>query len=86
MSGSGRSLIHTNGVTISHWQGVFNTEDGQQVWFKGRDTSKNGRFIVLRTYFANSETLAWMYGLVCVLEGEFEPSIEVFKSIGYEWI
>ncbi|MGB6672480.1 MAG: hypothetical protein WBE34_08600 [Candidatus Nitrosopolaris sp.] len=25
-SGSGRSFVHNNGITISHWQGVLNTE------------------------------------------------------------
>ena len=28
------------GVTISHWQGVFTTSDGQELLFKGRDMSK----------------------------------------------
>jgi hypothetical protein len=85
-SGSGRSFIHNNGITISHWQGVFNTEDQQEIIFKGRDVSKNGKFVVLRTYFIESETLGWMNGLVCILTGEFDTSIGVFKSTGYELI
>jgi hypothetical protein len=82
--GSGRSFIHTNGITISHWEGVFNTEDEQQLTFKGRDMNKNGKFVVLRTYFTKSEALGWMNGLVCILSGEFEPFIGGFKCTGYE--
>ncbi|MFL6316285.1 MAG: hypothetical protein ACJ73C_06040 [Nitrososphaeraceae archaeon] len=84
-SGSGRSYIHnTGGITISHWEGVFNTEDKEQLTFKGRDVNKNGKFIVLRTYFTKSEALGWMNGLVCILTGEFDTSIGAFKSTGYE--
>jgi hypothetical protein len=57
--GSGSSYIHSDsGVIISHWEGVFDTEDGkEQLTFKGRDVNKNQKFIVLRTYFTKSETL-----------------------------
>ena len=30
VSGSGPSFIHENGVTISHWQGVFTPEEDVQ--------------------------------------------------------
>jgi len=83
-SGSGRSFIHNNGISISHWEGVLNTEDRQELTFKGRDVNKNGKFVVLRTYFTKSEALAWMNGLVCILGGEFETSIGCFKCTGYE--
>jgi hypothetical protein len=46
--------------------------------------NKNGKFIVLRTYFTKSEALGWMNGLVCILTGEFDTSIGEFKSTGYE--
>jgi hypothetical protein len=85
-TGSGRSLIHDNGITISSWQGVFTTEeDGQEVTFKGRDINKNGKFIVLRTYFTGSERVKWIDGLVCILQGEFDVNNNCFKSVGYEW-
>jgi hypothetical protein len=84
--GSGRSFIHNNGITISHWEGALNTEDRQQLKFKGRDMNKDGKFVLLRTYFTKSETLGWMNGLVCILSGEFETSIGAFKSTGYELI
>ena len=84
-SGSGRSFIHSNdGITISHWEGIFNTEDNKHLTFKGRDVNKNGKFIVLRTYFTKSEDSGWLNGLVCILNGEFDASFGAFKSIGYE--
>lgn len=85
--GSGRSFIHNNGITISHWQGGFKTENKkQELTFKGRDVNKNGKFVVLRTYFTKSETLGWMDALVCILIGQFEISAGVFKGTGYELI
>lgn len=84
--GSGNSIKGKNGVTISHWQGVFTTIDGQELSFKGRDMSKNNKFVVLRTYFTNSGKLSWMNGLICILEGEFNPNTSEFRSIGYEWV
>jgi hypothetical protein len=84
-SGSGSSYTHSNsGITISHWEGVFDTEDKEQLTFKGRDMNKNEKFIVLRTYFTKSETLGWINGLVCILSGEFDVTMGVFKSAGYE--
>src|SRR5919197_5756257 len=84
-SGSGRSYIHNNSsITISHWEGVFDTEDKEQLTFKGQDMNKNGKFVVLRTFFTNSKALGWINGLVCILNGEFDASIGIFKSTGYE--
>jgi hypothetical protein len=84
--GWGRSYIHNNNgsITISHWEGVFDTQDKEQLTFKGQDVNKDGKFVVLRTYFTKSETLRWINGLVCVLSGEFDASIGIFKSTGYE--
>jgi len=48
--------------------------------------SKNNKFVVLRTYFTNSDNLKWMHGLICILEGEFRPDSNEFRSVGYEWL
>ena len=48
--------------------------------------NKNGKFVVLRTHFTESENLGWMNGLVCILSGEFDTSIGVFNSTGYELV
>ena len=82
--GSGKSVQGKNGVTISHWQGIFTTTSGDRLLFKGRDMSKNNKFVVLRTYFTNSDNLKWMNGLICILEGEFRQETNEFRSIGYE--
>jgi hypothetical protein len=90
ISGSGPSFIYENGVTISHWQGVFSPEEsagkGEDLRFKGLDTSKNGKFVVLRTYFTDSERLQWMNGLVCLLQGVFDTGNDCIRSEGYEWM
>jgi len=83
-SGSGISLIHSNGVSISSWQGIFTTNSGEGITFKGRDVNKNGKFVVLRTYFTDLQELSWMNGLVCLVEGHFNSQDKTFKCEGYE--
>ena len=57
-------FIHNNnGIVISHWQGEFKIEDKEEedkeerFTFKGREANKNGKFVVLRTYFTMSEEI-----------------------------
>jgi hypothetical protein len=83
-TGSGTSLIHTNGISISSWQGIFTTYSGERVTFKGRDVNKYGKFVVLRTYFTVSPNLSWMNGLVCLLDGHFDSQDKSFRCKGYE--
>lgn len=86
LQGAGLSFVHSNGVSISHWQGTFLPKDlGIIITFKGRDTNTNWRFIVLRTFFSNSDELSWVNGLVCVAEGIFNLDNNCFISSGYEW-
>ena len=85
-SGSGISLIHSNGISISSWQGKFTTHNREVITFKGRDVNKNGKFIVLRTYFTDSLELSWINGLVCLVNGEFDSQEKVFRCEGYEFM
>ncbi len=84
--GSGSSVIHSNGISISSWQGKFTTHNREVITFKGRDVNKNGKFIVLRTYFTDSLKLSWINGLVCLVNGEFDSKDKVFKCEGYEFM
>lgn len=52
---------------MSNWQGTFTAYNGEQIAFKGRDVNKNGKFVVLRTYFTDSPKVSWMNGLVCLV-------------------
>jgi hypothetical protein len=83
-SGSGTSLIHSNGISISSWQGIFTTDSGERISFKGRDVNKKDKFVVLRTYFTDSPELSWMNGLVCILDGHFDSQDKLFRCEGYE--
>jgi hypothetical protein len=83
-SGSGTSLIHSNGISLSSWQGIFTTNSGEQITFKGKDVNKNSKFVVLRTYFTDSAELSWMNGLVCLVDGHFDSLAKTFKCEGYE--
>jgi hypothetical protein len=83
---SGNSFEGKNRVIISNWEGVFTTNGGEQLTFKGRDINKMGNFVVIRTYSTDSKKLSWINGLVCLLEGTFNKNKNEFKSIGYEWI
>lgn len=83
-SGSGTSLIHSNGISISSWQGIFTTDSGERISFKGRDVNKKDKFVVLRTYFTDSPELSWMNGLVSILDGHFDSQDKLFRCEGYE--
>ena len=81
--GSGHSYIHhNNGIIISHWQGEFRTEGKEEyMTFEGRDVNKNGKFVVLRTYFkvANFRMDEW-FGLYIEWKGRnFYRSIQEYR-------
>jgi len=81
-SGSGSSLIHSNGISISSWQGKFTTHSREVITFKGRDVNKNGKFVVLRTYFTDSLELSWINGLVCLVNGDFDSKTKSLNVKG----
>ena len=83
-SGQGNSKIFKNELSISNWHGILTTEKGQEISFIGKDVSKNGKFYVLRTYFTDAEELAWMNGLVCILDGKHDLQSNSFVCSGYK--
>ena len=48
--GSGYSFEGKNKVIVSNWEGVFTTNDGDQLTFKGRDMNREGKFVVIERY------------------------------------
>ena len=82
--GKGDSKIFENRISISNWHGTFTTEKGQEIFFIGKDVSKNGKFYVLRTFFTDVEELAWMNGLVCILDGKYDLQSNSFVCSGYK--
>jgi hypothetical protein len=82
--GHGNSIIFTNGISISNWQGIFRTHHAQKIAFVGKDVSKNGKFYVLRTWFTDDKELEWLNGLVCLLEGRHELQSNSFVCSGYK--
>src|SRR3954465_8522101 len=92
LQGSGTSFVHSNGVSISHWQGTFipidrfSNKSTATITFKGPDTNTTNRFIVLRTFFSNDvNEFRYLDGMVCIAEGKFDLKDNCFKSTGYEW-
>jgi hypothetical protein len=82
--GHGNSIIFTNGISISNWQGIFITHQAQKISFVGKDVSKNGKFYVLRTWFTDDKELEWLNGLVCLLDGRHELQSNSFVCSGYK--
>lgn len=82
--GQGNSKIFVNGISISNWNGTFTTEKGHEIYFIGKDVSKNGKFYVLRTFFTDVNELSWMNGLVCILEGNHDFKNNSFVCSGYK--
>ena len=86
LDGHGRSVIFENGISISNWQGILTIENGQEISFVGKDTNKNGKYYVLRTYFTHNEELKDLDGMVCFLDGVFDSKNKSYTCSGYRLI
>ena len=86
LDGQGRSIIFENGISISNWQGILTTENGQEIAFIGRDTSKNGKYYVIRTYFTHDKEIKDLDGMVCFLDGVFDSKNKCYTCSGYRLI
>jgi hypothetical protein len=84
VEGKGNSLLYSNGISISNWQGTFTTEEGKEISFIGKDTNKLGKYFVLRTFFTDTHEHTWINGLVCILDGSFDHENKTFRCNGYE--
>src|SRR4051794_10332982 len=60
VEGKGNSLLFSNGISISNWQGTFTTEEGKEISFIGKDTNKHGKCFVWRTFFTDTHAHIWI--------------------------
>ena len=84
VEGNGNSILYSNGVSISNWQGTLTTEEGKEISFIWKDANKHGKYFVLRTYFTDTQPHPWINGLVCLLDGSFDQENKTFRCTGYE--
>lgn len=89
--GSGTMTQYPHGIVDASYMGTLTTaEGGDQFMWWGHEKSKtmegnNAKGAVLVTGFSNSQKLSWMNNLIIVLESEYHPASQKFKTIGYEW-
>jgi len=90
--GSGTMTQYPHGMVDASWIGTLTTtEHGNQFMWWAHQKSKvmeDGKVkgLVLVTGFSNSQNLSWMNNLIIVLESEYDPASQKFKTTGYEWI
>jgi len=88
--GSGVMTQYPHGVVDASFQGNLMTADGNQIMWWAHEKSKAGpdgkiRGVATMSAFTNSENFRWINNLIVVLETEFNPETQQFKSTGYEW-
>jgi hypothetical protein len=89
--GSGTMTQYPHGVVDVSYQGTFMTaEEGEQfIWWaheKSRlEDSGKIKGMVMVSGFTNSQKLSWMNRLLMILESEFDPAAQKFRTTAYEW-
>lgn len=90
--GSGTMTQYPHGSTNAEYRGVVTTAEGEHfMWWaneKGRMTEQEGekvKSIVIVSGVTSSPKLSWMNKLIVVIDNEFDPSVQQFRGIGYEW-
>lgn len=66
------------------------TAEGEQfIWWaheKSRlEDSGKIKGMVMASGFTNSQKLSWMNRLLMILESEFDPAAQKFRTTAYEW-
>ena len=91
-TGSGIMTQYPHGVVDVSYQGTaLLAEEGEQfMWWaheKGKVTEGGKtKGIVILSGFTNSQKLSWMNRLLMILESEFDPAAQQFRTTAYEWI
>lgn len=89
-SGSGTMTQFPHGSVNASYRGFLTTQDGELFMWWANEKSRIGKDgkvkgLVIVSGFTNSQKLSWMNNLVMVLENEFDPSTQQFKTSGFEW-
>jgi hypothetical protein len=90
--GSGTMTQYPHGVVDVSYQGTFMTgKEGEQFMWWAHEKSKladGGKIkgMVMVSGFTNSQKLSWMNRLLMILESEFDPAAQQFRTTAYEWI
>lgn len=89
--GSGTITHYPHGAEEASYQGTLMTaEEGEQFlwWVHEKGKVADGgkiRGLVMVSGFTNSQNLSWMNDLIMVLESEFDPAAQQFRTTAYEW-
>ena len=88
--GSGVMVQYPHGIVDGSFHGNLMTADGDQVMWWTHEKGKVGedakiRGVAIMSAFTNSQTLSWINHLLILLETEFNPETQQFKTIGYGW-
>jgi hypothetical protein len=91
-TGSGIMTQYPHGVVDVSYQGTaMLAEEGEQFMWWAHEKSKladGGKIkgMVMVSGFTNSQKLSWMNRLLMILESEFDPAAQQFRTTAYEWI
>jgi hypothetical protein len=91
-TGSGIMTQYPHGVVDVSYQGTAMLgEEGEQFMWWAHEKSKladGGKIkgMVMVSGFTNSQKLSWMNRLLMILESEFDPAAQQFRTTAYEWI
>ena len=88
--GSGIMTQYPHGVVDASYQGTLMTSEGEVFMWWAHQKSKvveGGKIkgMVMVSGFTNSQKLSWMNSLIMLLESEFDPIAQQFRTTGYEW-
>lgn len=88
--GSGIMTQYPHGVVDASYQGTLMASEGEAFMWWAHQKSKvveDGKIkgMVMVSGFTNSQKLSWMNSLIMLLESEFDPIAQQFRTTGYEW-
>ena len=90
--GSGIMTLYPHGAEEASFQGtmMMTAEESEQWIWWAHEKSRlevGGKIneIAIVSGFTESEKLSWMNRLIMILESEFDPAAQQFRTTAYEW-